>query len=107
MRLRFVGHLLPGWAGPEGSIEMLPGLRMPYGEWIEVPDEAAGKLAAHPHIEAMASSPEGEPITDWRTLDKAALDAYAAAHGVTLDRRKTLARMQADFAAAVDNAAAG
>lgn len=46
--------------------------------------------------------PGASQIDDWRTLDKAGLDAYAAGVGVKLDRRRSLENMQADFEAALN-----
>ena len=104
MRARFIGDPRDNWGGPE----LLPWLGVTFrkGEWIEVSDEVAGRLSGHSHFEVEAADeaipPDADPITDWRTLDKAALDAYAAALGVKLDRRRSLENMQADFEAALN-----
>lgn len=102
MRARFIGDPRDNWSGSE-RLTML-GADFIKGEWADVSDEVAGKLATHSHFEVEDGTipPDAEPVTDWRTLDKIALDAFAAGHDVKLDRRKSLDKMHADFEAALN-----
>lgn len=99
MRARFVGDPRYDGDGPERLTAL--GVDFVKGEWRDVPDDVAGRLSGHSHFEVDAVPEGAEPIGDWRALDKAALDAFAAAQGIKLDRRKSLDRMQADYEAAL------
>jgi hypothetical protein len=100
MRARFVGDPRYDGDGPERLIAF--GLDFVKGEWRDVPDDVAGLLSGHTHFEMDDGIPAGaEPIDDWRSLSKEALDAFAAGQGIKLDRRKSLTKMKADYEAAL------
>lgn len=98
----------PADAGAPDSGEVFGTFFVTNGDAAEVVDaDAIRRMRRHSHFEEVVignggASPEITVTSaDWRDLDKAELDAYAKARGVSIDRRMSLQNMQAAFEAAM------